>query len=448
MVTRMQDATVSNAEAVDGAISSRLREVNTAIPAIVQSFDASTGRISVRPAIDKVVDGSPRQHALISDVPVMYLAGGGFSVVHPLADGDLVTLLVSQNGMSDFKRRLAQGADPVRSMPNRRVNFRLQDAIAIPGLLTGDALDIPADALDIRTGADGLVTVNGEDGWRADGMPIARVDVPIQSTAYWHYHTGWSAIAGAPAGFRVDDDAVVVTTAVRWPRNATGVLVRAMSTAGVEYDRVAFRYKPSGTSEMQMLHVNGTRESAMRVQYGGTANNPLAIGDLGYGPVLLGRNAANQLTVQGTGGVDYPGRFAGLEVYAINADGTRGNRVVNWQQSITNTYTLPNPAWTIPASGSFEVSWGAAQGGVGERITRITAEHLRSLNAKEAGSNVHPQNAGDVIVLPMYPYFITIGNPQPAAGDIPLSIRGFGTITTAIARIEVSLMINGGVDRS
>ena len=264
MVTRMQDATVSNAEAVDGAISSRLREVNTAIPAVVQSFDASTGRITVRPAIDKVVDGSPRQHALISDVPVMYLAGGGFSVVHPLADGDLVTLLVSQNGMSDFKRRLAQGADPVRSMPNRRVNFRLQDAIAIPGLLTGDALDIPADALDFRLAADRTLLINGKDMFTSEGPLLASVSVPVGTLTS---NPSLTAGTGLPRGFSVASGSLMVAPNAYWHERVTGLQVLARLADGSVASRVSFGYRPSG-GESKALHLNGTEASAVHVSYG------------------------------------------------------------------------------------------------------------------------------------------------------------------------------------
>lgn len=65
----------------------------TALPAIVQSFDAAVGTITAQPAIQaKVTDRTGAAKwvnlPLLVDVPVCWQGGGGFTLTFPIAAGD------------------------------------------------------------------------------------------------------------------------------------------------------------------------------------------------------------------------------------------------------------------------------------------------------------------------------------------------------------------------
>lgn len=80
-------------EALRAAMDGRLAEVWTALPGIVQSFDAQAQTVSVQPAIKGRVtraDGAVVSVTLplLVDVPVIWPSGGGFTLTFPLAAGD------------------------------------------------------------------------------------------------------------------------------------------------------------------------------------------------------------------------------------------------------------------------------------------------------------------------------------------------------------------------
>lgn len=104
------------------------KSLNTAIPGIVHAYDPSTRRATVQPAIDLLkTDGTRMSQPLIPNVPVVWPATGQWTMVAPLAAGDAVMLVISQRGLTDFKRRFQQAAPDVDRI------MSLSDAIAIPG---------------------------------------------------------------------------------------------------------------------------------------------------------------------------------------------------------------------------------------------------------------------------------------------------------------------------
>ncbi len=80
-------------EALRVAIEGSLADVWTALPGIVQSFDADAKTVTVQPAIKGRVeqpDGQIQSVALplLVDVPVVFPCGGGFALTFPVAKGD------------------------------------------------------------------------------------------------------------------------------------------------------------------------------------------------------------------------------------------------------------------------------------------------------------------------------------------------------------------------
>ncbi|MGE4504029.1 MAG: Gp138 family membrane-puncturing spike protein [Desulfovibrionaceae bacterium] len=80
-------------EATRAAMDGRLAEVWTALPGIVQDYDAQAQTVSVQPTIKGRItrpDGSIVSVALplLVDVPVQFPNGGGFSLTFPIKPGD------------------------------------------------------------------------------------------------------------------------------------------------------------------------------------------------------------------------------------------------------------------------------------------------------------------------------------------------------------------------
>lgn len=154
--------------------------VHTALPGLIESYDPSTRRARVRPALRLLkTDGEPLDRPPLVNVPVVFPAGGGFTLTFPLAEGDPVLLVFSERGIASFKQSYAV------SNPARGRHFALADASAIPSYgpleLTaasetgstwqnhaGDrSIRIEPDSIEIHVGSTALVvaergvTING-----------------------------------------------------------------------------------------------------------------------------------------------------------------------------------------------------------------------------------------------------------------------------------------------
>lgn len=65
----------------------------TALPGIVQSYNAAAGTVSVQPALQSTItgpDGTTRQQnmPILADVPVIFPGGGGATLTFPIQPGD------------------------------------------------------------------------------------------------------------------------------------------------------------------------------------------------------------------------------------------------------------------------------------------------------------------------------------------------------------------------
>lgn len=87
-------------EAIRVALDGRQREIWTALPAILESFDAANQTCQVQPAINALVrqQNGPAQWVqlpLLSDVPLQFAGGGGFTLTFPMQQGDEGLLILS-----------------------------------------------------------------------------------------------------------------------------------------------------------------------------------------------------------------------------------------------------------------------------------------------------------------------------------------------------------------
>lgn len=104
-------------------------KLNTAIPAVIESYEHEYARASVIPTISKkYVDGQVIDYKPIENIPVITLRTQN-SIVHlPINKGDTVLLIICQRSMDKWLK------DGLITPPSDRRQFDITDAIAIPGL--------------------------------------------------------------------------------------------------------------------------------------------------------------------------------------------------------------------------------------------------------------------------------------------------------------------------
>ena len=151
------------AEVIAAAIEARIAEVRVGLPAVIQSFDATTQLAAVKPPLGDTIileDGSEQAIELpvISDVPVQFPGGGGHSITFPVRAGDPCWLVFSDRSLDKW---LDSGAvtDPIDL---RR--HHLTDAVALLGVRAR-----PQAIL----GFEEAVTTLGQDGASSDYVALA-----------------------------------------------------------------------------------------------------------------------------------------------------------------------------------------------------------------------------------------------------------------------------------
>lgn len=107
------------------AVWSQLNTIHTCLPGIVKSFDPSTNKAVIQPALNKAYVSGPMEMPVLENVPVMFPK----NVFFPVSEGDYVLLLFSERSLDLW---LSVGGQVT---PNDSRKFHLSDAIAIPGLV-------------------------------------------------------------------------------------------------------------------------------------------------------------------------------------------------------------------------------------------------------------------------------------------------------------------------
>jgi len=125
-----------------------MKDVATAIPGLIQSYDPATRRARVLPAINRILtDGRSLQRPVIVDVPVIFPSGGQFILHFPLQPNDAVMLIFSERGIQNFKESFTrQDATP-------GAMFEERDAVAFPGFGSASGVEI-ADTDNLCLQAD------------------------------------------------------------------------------------------------------------------------------------------------------------------------------------------------------------------------------------------------------------------------------------------------------
>lgn len=145
-------------------------QINTCIPAVVDTFDPATQRISARPAIrGKFINPDDFSvqyfdYPKITNIPLaLQWSPNVGGVTYPIKSGDICTLIFSQRSLDNFliSGKTSDPFDPADAKYTEIRLFDLTDAMCFPGIITNN-LQIQGynnDAIEVRT-ADGLKKVS------------------------------------------------------------------------------------------------------------------------------------------------------------------------------------------------------------------------------------------------------------------------------------------------
>lgn len=130
---------------ISEAIDERLSDINTAMPAIIQSYNANNYTCSVKPSINKkYLDELILEYPIIYNVPVLFPRTSLGAIHMPLKQGDKVQLLINQRDLDAY---LNSGNI---EEPNTNRKFNLQDAVVILGLYSNSTNQDNDEALTVR----------------------------------------------------------------------------------------------------------------------------------------------------------------------------------------------------------------------------------------------------------------------------------------------------------
>jgi hypothetical protein len=132
----------------------------TAIPGIIESFNAQQMTVSVQPAVmgrARQQDGSylPLQMPVLPSCPVLWMGGGGVTGVYPIAQGDECLLLFSARDIDTWWSQGVSG-NGTGAMPASPRMHNLSDGFALVGVRSLPRVFTPP------AGVAGLVTDDGQ----------------------------------------------------------------------------------------------------------------------------------------------------------------------------------------------------------------------------------------------------------------------------------------------
>ena len=191
---------------INRATRMALRRARVALPARVETYDATKQRVTVQPLIldgytDENGDRQAERLPVINGVPVVFPGGGGFRVTFPIAVGDVVLLVFSS---SSLDRWLALGGE-VDPEDDRRHD--LNDAIAIPGLhsFAAPLATAPTSTLSIGKDGGGPTIEIGASDIQVGGSSALATKADIDALRTWlttHTHAGVTTgggVSGVPS---------------------------------------------------------------------------------------------------------------------------------------------------------------------------------------------------------------------------------------------------------
>ena len=148
-----------------------LRNLENAIPAIVQSYNRSKNRAIVKPAISGIASqGQKVSKEPLIDIPVFCMSGGGIVMSFPIQEGDTGWLIANDRNISIFKQNLTESAPNDFRLHSFSDGFFLPDKINDININENDN-----DALVIQTLA-GTTKITLKEGEIVLTSPIITIN--------------------------------------------------------------------------------------------------------------------------------------------------------------------------------------------------------------------------------------------------------------------------------
>jgi len=151
----MADPRTTLETVIQTAIDSSLKELHTALPAIVQSFNKDEQTIDVQPTIKRKIKGEIVDLPLLTGVPIRFPKTSDFSITWPIKTDDHVLVIFSERSIDNWLiNGDLQSAGDIRK-------HSLSDGFAIPMMYPQTDLISSFDDtnLQIRTSSGDGVTL-------------------------------------------------------------------------------------------------------------------------------------------------------------------------------------------------------------------------------------------------------------------------------------------------
>ena len=132
-------------DAIRNAVKSVVNSMHTCLPGIVVSFDYSSNKAVIQPALNKNFTTGVLAMPILENVPVVFPN----NITFPIQQGDYVILIFSERSLDLW---LSVGGQVTPSDPRK---FDLSDAIAIPGLRPFN------EDFSLNNGIDFLINFSG-----------------------------------------------------------------------------------------------------------------------------------------------------------------------------------------------------------------------------------------------------------------------------------------------
>ncbi len=163
-------------------VESRLKDLHTAMPGIIESFDTEKQTVSVQPAIRRIFKTTesetefltPTDIPILINVPIHYPRGGGFSMTFPIKKGDECLLVFCERSIDNWHKNSG-----IVTPTDKRFHS-LSDAIAFVGVsslknsvpnYSAENIEIKKDDGDaiVRIKPDGAIELESSTGVKVIG---------------------------------------------------------------------------------------------------------------------------------------------------------------------------------------------------------------------------------------------------------------------------------------
>ncbi len=169
-LTQRRSVSPSMSEVIVEAINARLAELHVGLPAKIVDFDPDKQTCDVQPLLLRLIYNEDEEieeerFPQITNVPIHYPSGGGWSLIFPLNVDDIVFLTFAERSIDQW----LEGEAGQEINPQHSRKHDLSDAVCVPGIRTrnGAIAELGSLGEDCRLGRDDgdpqiLLKANGD----------------------------------------------------------------------------------------------------------------------------------------------------------------------------------------------------------------------------------------------------------------------------------------------